>query len=251
MEIKGVPMGFCENEKSRPLDPDYQEIRTGSIFFSFDIKFFYSDKTVAERAEDYKQLGNDQIHWWSLISSSALNVALILAVRSLLKKPLPNPSKLNSLPTSGNTTPLYVQALPLLEGLLPFATIFVELKYLMIAFWQHKYYYLYPYLFAALLILAITSASVSIIMTYFNLKSGNQTLSFWDAGSVGYYVFAYAVLFFFTQLDLTGFSAQLKYFAYTLVLSFLIMVFSGVSGLIASSWFIRNISPQALESKQK
>jgi len=125
---------------------------------------------VAERNEDYKQLGSDEIHWRSLISSCVVNLGLVVVIRSLLQKPLQNPSKLNSVPTLAKPMPFYVRALSLLQGLLPFASIFIELKYLMISFWQHKFYYLYSYLFAALLLLVITSASVSIIVTYLELS---------------------------------------------------------------------------------
>jgi len=162
------------------------------------------------------------------------------------RQAIQNPSKYNSAPTPVKSIPFYAHpiTLSILGGLLPFGSIFIELVFMTTAFWRHSFYYLYSYLFATLLIMAITSALISIILTYLNLYYGNHRtwwISFWSTGSIGIYIFAYSVFYYFSELNLTGLSSTLIYFGYMLALSLLLAVLNGAIGFFASYWFTRTI----------
>ena len=48
-------------------------------------------------------------------------------------------------------------------------SVFIELVFIMMSIWRHSFYYLFAFLFAVLLILVITSAEISIVITYLQL----------------------------------------------------------------------------------
>ena len=57
-------------------------------------------------------------------------------------------------------------------GILPFGAIFIELMFIMKSVWaQSTFYYMFGFLFLVILILIITSAEISIVITYFLLCS--------------------------------------------------------------------------------
>merc|ERR1719199_2096961 len=57
----------------------------------------------------------------------------------------------------------------LLGGVLPFSVVFTELFFIMSSMWLHQFYYLFGFLVVMMVILIITSAEISIAMTYFQL----------------------------------------------------------------------------------
>lgn len=62
-------------------------------------------------------------------------------------------------------------AIAALGGLLPFASIFIEMYFIFTSFWTYKIYYVYGFMFLVFLILLVVSACVSIVSTYFLLNS--------------------------------------------------------------------------------
>lgn len=58
-----------------------------------------------------------------------------------------------------------------LAGVLPFAVIYIELYYILASVWGHRIYTIYGILFAVFILLLITTALVSIAMTYFQLTA--------------------------------------------------------------------------------
>ena len=59
-----------------------------------------------------------------------------------------------------------------------------------------------------MLILVITCAEISIVLCYFQLCNEDYNWwwrSFLNSGSAGLYLFGYAFVYFFTQLEMVGF----------------------------------------------
>merc|ERR1711998_412198 len=106
----------------------------------------------------------------------------------------------------------------LMGGILPFGAIFIEL-FFMTSVWLQRFYYVFGFLMLVLLILLLTCAEISIVLCYFQLCNEDYNWwwrSFLTSGSSGLYLFAYSIMYFFTQLDISGFVPTLIYFAYML-----------------------------------
>ncbi|KAJ1557753.1 hypothetical protein HK405_015252, partial [Cladochytrium tenue] len=90
----------------------------------------------------------------------------------------------------------------LLGGILPFGSIFIEMYFIFMSFWEFKSYYVYGFMLLVFLILVIVTACVSVVSTYFLLNSENHRWN-WTAllasGSTAGYVFLYAVYYFFAR----------------------------------------------------
>jgi hypothetical protein len=69
----------------------------------------------------------------------------------------------------------------ILTGILPFASIFVEMYFVFTAFWQHKYYYVFGFMMLVFLILIMVTVCVTIVSTYFLLNSEDYRLSFFSS----------------------------------------------------------------------
>lgn len=65
--------------------------------------------------------------------------------------------------------------------------------------------------------------------------------SFLNSGSAGLYLLGYSFVYFFTQLDMTGFVPVLLYFGYMTVTSLIFCVATGTIGFFASWWFVLKI----------
>jgi transmembrane 9 superfamily protein 3 len=59
----------------------------------------------------------------------------------------------------------------LLAGFLPFGSIFIETYFIFSSFSTYKFYYVFGFMFAVYVILALTTACVTIVSTYFLLNS--------------------------------------------------------------------------------
>merc|ERR1711871_1151734 len=89
--------------------------------------------------------------------------------------------------------------------------------------------------------LLITCAEISIVLCYFQLC--NEDYNWWwraflTAGSSGLYLFAYSILYFFTQLEIVGFVPTLIYFTYMFVFALLFFLITGTIGFFACYQFV-------------
>lgn len=92
----------------------------------------------------------------------------------------------------------------LLTGFLPFGSIFIETYFIFSSFSTYKFYYVFGFMFAVYVILALTTSCVTIVSTYFLLNSEDhrwQWLSFYSGASTGVYVFAYSIYYFFFRTE--------------------------------------------------
>lgn len=80
------------------------------------------------------------------------------------------------------------------------------------------------------------------LRSFFPLKDYNWWWrSFIVSGGSAIYVFAYAVFYFFTQLDITGFIPTLLYFGYTALMVLTFWLLTGTIGFYAAYFFVRKI----------
>jgi len=163
------------------------------------------------------------------------------------KQTIQNPCKYNPIPKFVKPQPWYLNKnlLCVLGGLLPFGSIFIELHFIMTSVWHQSFYYLFSFLFGVLIILIVTSAEISIVITYLQLCNGNHRIwwrSFFNTGSIAIYLIAYSIFYYFRDLsNMKRFSSILLYFGYMAAMSITLCIFCGMIGFLASYWFVRQI----------
>lgn len=158
-----------------------------------------------------------------------------------------NPAKVNRIPKPLTLPPGLpkLQIISLMAGSLPFGCMFIELNYIMQSIWHHSlFYYLFGFLFLCYIVLALTSAEVSILMSYILLCKEDYRWwwnSFSVAGISGVYLFGYSVIYFWTELGITRFSSLVIYFGYMGLMSVGYGLITGTVGFLASFIFVRVI----------
>jgi len=163
------------------------------------------------------------------------------------KTAIENPCKVNKIPKPLSTlqSSFKINAICVMAGSLPFGCMFIELSYLMKSMWHHTlFYYLFGFLFLCFLVLLVSSAEVSILMTYILLCREDYRwwwLSFGVAGSSGVYFFGYSILYYLTELNFTRVSSVVLYFGYMLLGSMAFALITGTAGFLATFSFVRAI----------
>jgi len=129
-------------------------------------------------------------------------------------------------------------------GLVPFAAIFIEVFFIMSSVWLHKFYYVFGFVAIVFLILVITCAEVSIVVTYFHLCAEDYNWvwrSFLTAGTSALYLFLYSVHYFFTVLDVDTAMGTLLFFGYMALACSVFFLLTGTIGYYAADAFVRKI----------
>ena len=124
-----------------------------------------------------------------------------------------------------------------LVGILPFGAIFVELFFILNNMWFGKVYYMFGFLFLCYGIMIITCAAVTVLFVYFLLCAENyhwQWRAFCTAGASAGYVFANALLYWFTKLSFGSLTSGVLYLGYSLLVSFLCFILTGISSYTAT-----------------
>ncbi|CDJ28098.1 endomembrane domain70-containing protein, putative [Eimeria mitis] len=125
---------------------------------------------------------------WSQQSSAAVSFTGLLALLALwfgisiplvfagayygFKQPaISIPVRINKIPRQVPQQPWFMHPAlcSLVGGALPFGAMLTELFFLFSCIWQHRFYYLFGFLFLVLIILCITCAEISITFVYFQL----------------------------------------------------------------------------------
>mmetsp|Transcript_3083 Transcript_3083/g.5670 ORF Transcript_3083/g.5670 Transcript_3083/m.5670 type:complete len:212 (+) Transcript_3083:405-1040(+) len=131
----------------------------------------------------------------------------------------------------------------LIGGILPFGACFVELFFILSSVWMGQYYYVFGFLFLVCIILVVTAAEITMVLTYFQLCAENYHWwwrSFLTAGSTGAYVFLYSCLYFH-NLEANLFVTYLLYFGYTALTCLGLSLAVGAVGTGAALWLNRKI----------
>lgn len=126
-----------------------------------------------------------------------------------------------------------------IAGFLPFSSIYIETHYLFSSIWGRRVYTLFGVSFVAFLLLVIVTASITVALIFFQLSVEDHrwwTRSVLYGGSIGFFIFAYAV-FFQWKSDLEGF-LQLSYFyGYMGIVAYACCLAFGTVGFFASLRF--------------
>lgn len=148
--------------------------------------------------------------------------------------PIASPVRTNQIPRQIPPSTSYMRPIPsmLLVGILPFGAIFVELYFIMSSIWFSKVYYMFGFLFLCYGLMIITCAAVTVLMIYFLLCSENyhwHWRAFMTAGASAGYVFANAMIYWVTKLQLGGLAGSVLYIGYSALISFLFFILTGKS----------------------
>ncbi|KAL3421121.1 endomembrane protein 70 [Phlyctema vagabunda] len=160
--------------------------------------------------------------------------------------PVAAPVRTNQIPRQIPPSTTYMKLLPsmALVGILPFGAIFVELYFIMSSIWFSKVYYMFGFLFLCYGLMIITCAAVTVLMVYFLLCSENyhwHWRAFLTAGASAGYVFANALIYWVSKLQLGGLAGSVLYIGYSALISFLFFILTGSIGFFASWLFVQKI----------
>eukprot|EP01103_Thecamoeba_quadrilineata_P002694 TRINITY_DN125_c0_g2_i1.p1 TRINITY_DN125_c0_g2~~TRINITY_DN125_c0_g2_i1.p1 ORF type:complete len:634 (+),score=100.62 TRINITY_DN125_c0_g2_i1:18-1919(+) len=132
----------------------------------------------------------------------------------------------------------------MMGGILPFGAVFIELFFIFSSIWLHQFYYLFGFLAIVFIILIITCSEISIVLCYFQLCSEDYHWwwrSFLTSGASAFYVFLYAMFYFFTKLQITQFVSTVLYVGYTLIMVFGFFFLTGFIGFWSCYVFVTKI----------
>jgi transmembrane 9 superfamily protein 2/4 len=159
------------------------------------------------------------------------------------------PTRVASLPRQIPPQPWYLVT-PLamvLGGILPFGTVFVELFFILTSLWMDQYYYVFGFLLLVWVLLIVTCAEVSVVLTYFTLCAEDYRW-WWRSMLVpatsGCYLYGYCIHYFLTNLNMPGTVPQLLYFSYMGLVALVFSFVTGTAGYLASLAFTRTIYAQ-------
>lgn len=143
----------------------------------------------------------------------------------------------------------------IIGGIVPFGVIFVELYFFLSSIWMGHYYYLFGFLFLVIFILTVSTAEISIVITYSLLCAENYHWWWYSVLSPGFssvYIFFFSIYYFFTSFKMSTLSAIILCIGYVLdrwtlgssymsILSLIFFVFTGFIGFISSYLFVMAI----------
>mmetsp|Transcript_19651 Transcript_19651/g.38394 ORF Transcript_19651/g.38394 Transcript_19651/m.38394 type:complete len:657 (+) Transcript_19651:247-2217(+) len=132
----------------------------------------------------------------------------------------------------------------LIGGILPFGAIFVELFFVLSSLWLDQFFSLFGFLFIVFIILIITCAEITVVLTYFALCGEDyrwRWRAFFTSGSSALYLFLYSVFYFSSRLKMDLMVSAILYFGYMTIFSLLFFLATGVVGYYASRKFIYKI----------
>jgi len=102
----------------------------------------------------------------------------------------------------------------------------------------------YGFMLLVFVILAIVTICSTVVAVYFTLNAENyrwQWTSFHAGGSTGFYVFVYAVYYFYHKTNMTGFLQTAFYFGYMGLSSGVTYLLCGSLGFYGSNVFVKTI----------
>jgi transmembrane 9 superfamily protein 2/4 len=125
-------------------------------------------------------------------------------------------------------------------GLLPFMAVLIELFFIMESIWLNEVYYMFSVLALVCIILLITAAEVSVVVTYFTLCAENWNWwwrAFLAPGASGAYVALYSVYYGYAALSLDGALAPVMYVGYMFTAAWAFFLFTGAVGFLTALYF--------------
>ncbi|KZT72084.1 hypothetical protein DAEQUDRAFT_809354 [Daedalea quercina L-15889] len=157
-----------------------------------------------------------------------------------------HPVRVNQIPRQIPQIPRYLQpwAATLLAGILPFGAAFVELYFVMSSLFASRAYYAFGFLALTAGVVALTTATVTILFTYFLLCAEEYRWhwrAFLTGGGSAFWLLAYGVFYWASRLSLDSFSSVMLYMGYLLLLALLDFLVTGTIGFLATYWAVRRL----------
>ncbi len=246
----GVPAGYYSSNTFKSLRGNDWKAATvltatlypGAIAFTFFVLNFFIWSQQSSGAIPFTTMFIILL-MWLCISGPLVFLGAFFGFKAKLAD---NPTRTNEIPRQIPQQAWYMGGAfnVLMGGILPFGAIFIELFFIMTSVWLQRFYYVFGFHALVLVILLITCAEISIVLCYFQLCNEDYHWwwrSFLTAGSSGFYLFAYSIMYFFTQLDIAGFIPTLIYFTYMLVFAALFFLVTGTIGFFSCHWFVWTI----------
>jgi transmembrane 9 superfamily protein 2/4 len=132
----------------------------------------------------------------------------------------------------------------LMAGVLPFASVVIELSFIMNALWINQIYYIVGFITIVIFVFTLSCSTMSMVMCYCQLCNEDYKWwwkSFYNGASCGFYLFLYSVWYLFVHLELVGFLSVMLYISYMGLICFAFGLYCGGIGLFSSFWFCRKI----------
>ncbi|KAF9465037.1 Nonaspanin TM9SF [Collybia nuda] len=157
-----------------------------------------------------------------------------------------HPVRVNQIPRQIPPGPKYLRpwAAALLSGILPFGAAFVELYFVLSSLFASRAYYAFGFLALTAGVVALTTATVTILFTYFVLCAEEYRWhwrAFLTGGGSAFWVFAYGLFYWASRLSLDSLSSVFIYLGYLFLLTLLDFLVTGTIGFLASYWAVRRL----------
>ncbi|ORY35006.1 hypothetical protein BCR39DRAFT_490677 [Naematelia encephala] len=157
-----------------------------------------------------------------------------------------HPVRANPIPRQIPPKPWYLQPIQsaIIGGILPFGAAFVELYFVLSSLFGNRAYYAFGFLFLTFSVVALTTATVSILFVYFTLCAEEYRWhwrAFLIGGGSSFWVFAYGLWYWASRLSLDSFTSVVLYFGYLFLFSLLDFLVGGSIGFIATYFAVRRL----------
>lgn len=129
-------------------------------------------------------------------------------------------------------------------GVLPFSAVYVEIYFIMYSVWNHQFYYVFGFLGIAFLILLLTAAETSIMVTYHRIVKEDYHwwwASFFASGSSALFMLIFSVYYYAKYMQVTKFVSGALFFGNMLLVCFGFMILTGTVGFLSTFLFMRTI----------
>lgn len=159
-------------------------------------------------------------------------------------RPFDAPGRTTKIPREIPASPWYRKPwfLALVCGIMPFSSIYVEMYFIFAAVWGHKIFQVYEMLAIVFGILMLVTTITTVSAVYFQLVAENYKwawASLGYGGSVGGYIFAYSVFYYYMRSPLEGFMQASFFFGYMAVVSYGFFLMCGTVGFFSARRFVR------------
>ncbi|KAG8714449.1 hypothetical protein FRC08_011913 [Ceratobasidium sp. 394] len=157
-----------------------------------------------------------------------------------------HPVRVNQIPRQIPPAPKYLRpwAASLLAGILPFGAAFVELYFVLSSLFASRAYYAFGFIALTAGVVLLTTATVTILFTYFILCAEEYRWhwrAFLIGGGSAFWVLAYGVFYWLTRLSLDSFASVVLYAGYLFLIALFDFLITGSIGFLATYWSMRRL----------
>ena len=133
--------------------------------------------------------------------------------------PFTHPVRVNPIPRQIPPKPWYLRTFQAaaLGGILPFGAAFVELYFVLSSLFGNRAYYAFGFLFLTFAVVVLTTATVTVLFTYFVLCAEEYRWhwrAFLIGGGQAFWLFAYGTWYWVSRLSFDNFTSVVLYFGY-------------------------------------